>query len=88
FARIIPPDKSAEYFGFYNMVGKFAAVVGPVLIGGVALWARSAGFGGDLPSRLSILSISFLFLAGGGLLFLVDEQRGRQEARYLTESQM
>ncbi|MBU0575685.1 MAG: MFS transporter [Proteobacteria bacterium] len=87
FARIIPPDKAAEYFGFYNMVGKFAAVVGPVLIGGVALWARSAGFGGDLPSRLSILSISFLFLAGGGLLLLVDEQRGRQEARYLMEGE-
>lgn len=88
FARIIPPDKAAEYFGFYNMVGKFAAVVGPVLIGGTAVWARSAGFGGDLASRLSILSISFLFLAGGGLLLLVDEQRGRQEARYLTKSQI
>lgn len=87
FARIIPPDKAAQYFGFYNMVGKFAAVVGPVLIGGAAVWARSAGISGDLASRLSILSIAFLFLAGGGLLLLVDEERGRQEARYIMEGE-
>jgi UMF1 family MFS transporter len=85
FARLIPADKSAEYFGFYNMIGKFAAVIGPVLIGGAGLWARSLGFGGDLASRVGILSIAFLFLAGGALLLKVDEEKGRQEARHLRE---
>ena len=32
YARIIPANKSAEYFGFYNMLGKFAAVLGPLMI--------------------------------------------------------
>ena len=29
FARLIPAEKGGEYFGFYNMVGKFAAILGP-----------------------------------------------------------
>jgi len=33
YTRIIPPDKSAEFFGFYNMLGKFAAIIGPALMG-------------------------------------------------------
>ena len=41
FAGIIPQDKSAEYFGFYNMLGKFAVILGPILIGTVGLFVRS-----------------------------------------------
>ena len=41
FARLIPADKSAEFFGFYNMLGKFAAILGPILMGAVALWTGS-----------------------------------------------
>ena len=44
YAKIIPPQKSAEFFGFYNMLGKFAVVIGPVLMGGVGLLMRSWGF--------------------------------------------
>ncbi|MEE8329220.1 MAG: MFS transporter, partial [Thermodesulfovibrionia bacterium] len=33
YTRIIPSNKSAEFFGFYNMLGKFAAVIGPALMG-------------------------------------------------------
>jgi UMF1 family MFS transporter len=29
YARLIPADKPAEFFGFYNMLGKFAAIIGP-----------------------------------------------------------
>lgn len=85
FARLIPADKSAEFFGFYNMIGKFAAIVGPVLVGGAGLWARSLGLGGDIASRVGILSVCLLFLAGGALLLRVDEAQGRREARYLAE---
>jgi UMF1 family MFS transporter len=85
FARLIPAGKSAEYFGFYNMIGKFAAIIGPILIGGAGLWSRSLGLGGDMASRVGILSISLLFLAGGGLLLRVDEEQGRREARILSE---
>jgi UMF1 family MFS transporter len=85
YAKIIPTDKSAEYFGFYNMLGKFAAVIGPVLMGGVGLLVRSLGYSSNLASRLGIASISVLFLIGGTLLYFVDEEKGKEELKYLTE---
>ncbi len=84
FAKIIPVERSAEYFGFYNMLGKFAAVIGPVLMGGVGLFVRSMGYSSGIASRASITSIALLFLAGGTLFYFVDEERGREEARYLS----
>jgi UMF1 family MFS transporter len=64
FARLIPHLQSAEYFGFFNMIGKFSAVLGPVLTGVVAL-----SFGSQ---RIGILSILILFLGG---LFLLTKVR-------------
>ncbi len=60
YARIIPADKTGEFFGFYNMLGKFASVLGPVLVGVVALLSHNP--------RLSILAILPLFLIGAGVL--------------------
>jgi MFS-type transporter involved in bile tolerance (Atg22 family) len=57
------------------MVGKFAAIVGPLLIGATGLWLSAMGFSDMLATRLSILSVSLLFLAGGILFFFVDEKR-------------
>jgi len=69
FARLIPPRQSAEYFGFFNMIGKFSAVLGPILTGVVAL-----SFGSQ---RLGILSILILFL--GGLFLLIKVQQPSKE---------
>ena len=66
FSRLIPAHEAAELFGFYNMLGKFAAILGPALMGWVAVLTGSA--------RISILSIAALLLAGGGLLLLVDDR--------------
>jgi len=63
YARLIPVGQSAEFFGFYNMLGKFAAVLGPLLMGAASLLAGSA--------RLSILVIILLFAAGAVLLYRV-----------------
>jgi MFS transporter, UMF1 family len=60
YARLIPADKAGEFFGFYNMLGKFAAILGPLLMGGVG-WATGN-------PRLGILAVVILFVAGGGLL--------------------
>lgn len=73
YARIIPRSKSGEFFGFYNMMGKFAAVLGPLMMGWVAVLTGS--------TRLSILSVLLLFIAGAVLLALVDEKSGRAQAR-------
>lgn len=86
YARIIPPDKAGEFFGFYNMMGKFATFFGPLLMGGAGVLIQSLGYSSDFASRLSITSVSLLFLAGGILFYFVDEEKGKQEARYLTEA--
>jgi UMF1 family MFS transporter len=72
FARLIPDGKAGEYFGVYNMMGKFAAVLGPVLVGVTAAATGSA--------RLSIVSIVILFIAGGGLLTRVGGQESGDTA--------
>ena len=68
FGRLVPPGKGGEFFGFYNMMGKFASFLGPLLIGAVAL--------GTGDSRLSITSLVVLFIAGGLLLLRVPDRRG------------
>ena len=65
FGRLVPPGKGGEFFGFYNMMGKFATVVGPLLVAVVALTTGS--------SRASIASLAILFVAGGAVLLLVRE---------------
>ena len=72
YTRIIPPDKSAEFFGFYNMLGKFASIIGPALMGIIALVTGSA--------RLSILSILLLFILGAFFLNKVDVKEGKRLA--------
>ncbi len=64
FGRLIPKEKSAEFFGFYNIFGKFATILGPLLM---ALASRITG-----QSRYGILSLTVLFLIGGLLLSQVS----------------
>jgi UMF1 family MFS transporter len=70
YTRIIPPNKSAEFFGFYNMFGKFAAIMGPALMGTVTI------IYGD--SRIGILSILALFILGAYFLSKVDVEEGKR----------
>lgn len=86
YARIIPADKSAEYFGFYNMLGKFAAVFGPVVMGGAGLLVKSLGYSSNIASRASITSVSIFFIVGGILFYFVDEKKGREEVKFLENS--
>ena len=66
FGRLVPEGKGGEFFGFFNMMGKFASFLGPMLIGIVALTT------GD--SRASIVSLVVLFLIGGILLWRVPKR--------------
>ena len=84
YSRIIPADRSAEYFGFYNMLSRFATVAGPILVGTTALLVRSMGYQSTTASRISIVSVAILFLAGGFVLSHVDESKGKKEAQYLS----
>ena len=70
YASMIPADKSAEFFGFYNMLGKFATVLGPVLMGVVGVLTGS--------TRLSLLAVVALFVVGAVLLYSVNVAEGRE----------
>jgi UMF1 family MFS transporter len=94
YSRLIPKNKVAEYYGFYNMLGKFAVIFGPLLMGLSGLIARRLLMPpaptpdqviavGQLASRWGIASISILFIAGAVLFYFVDEEKGRQQAALL-----
>ncbi len=72
FGSMIPASKTAEFFGFFNMVGKFAAILGPALMG----WVPTVT--GD--ARDGILAVTVLFIAGGTLLLRVNVEEGRRMA--------
>jgi UMF1 family MFS transporter len=86
FSRLIPSDKAAEYFGFYNMLGKFAVIFGPALMGLTGLMVKKALLPpspslyelehiGQIASRAGIASVMILFIIGGVLFYFVrDEQ--------------
>ena len=74
FSRIIPRSKATEFFGFYNMVGKFASILGPLLMAFVPILISAAD------ERDTILVLVFLFVAGGCLLWRVDVEKGARIA--------
>ncbi|SHF14624.1 MFS transporter, UMF1 family [Marinitoga hydrogenitolerans DSM 16785] len=65
YGKLIPKSKSAEFFGFYNIFGKFAAILGPFLVGFFSQITKNSRFG--------VLSISILFVIGAILLIRVKE---------------
>lgn len=60
-STLIPKGREADFFGFYSLCGKSAAVLGPLIFGGVS---RAAG--GN--QRTAILSVMVMFLIGAVLL--------------------
>ena len=77
YARLIPREHAGRLFGLYNMMGKFAAVIGPLLVGWVSVLSGS--------SRTGILSVLILFFAGAWLLSRVDVAQGQREAQALED---
>jgi len=66
FAGLIPQDRSAQFFGFYNMVGKYSVILGPALMGVSAYVSNNP--------RAGIASLLIFFLIGGILLCFVKEK--------------
>jgi UMF1 family MFS transporter len=65
FSSLIPEDKAAEFFGFYNFIGKSSVFIGPFMVSGIALLTNSPGLG--------ILSLLLLFIPGLILLRRVPD---------------
>ena len=65
YSTLIPRNRSSEFFGVYNMLGKFAALLGPLLVGLVTYMTDS--------SRLGIFSVSLFFIIG--LYLFIKQQK-------------
>ncbi|MBB5180171.1 UMF1 family MFS transporter [Planomicrobium koreense] len=65
FAKLVPKENSNEFFGFYNIFGKFAAILGPLL---VAVTSQVTG-----NSSMGVFSLVVLFVIGLAILSRVPE---------------
>src|SRR5687767_8829384 len=73
FARLIPRDRTSEFFGFFAVAERFATVFGP------AIFTISVMLTGN--SKSAILAILGLFVAGAAVLSKVDEAEGMRAAQ-------
>jgi MFS transporter, UMF1 family len=65
YGKLIPKEKSSEFFGFFNIFGRFAAILGPALMGTIGIITGS--------SRWGLLGIFLLFIIGAVILRKVEE---------------
>ncbi|MBQ9057631.1 MAG: MFS transporter [Atopobiaceae bacterium] len=65
FGKIIPKNKSNEYYGFFDIFGRYASVAGTGLVSGVALLTGSASMG--------VLSVGILLVIGFVLLLMIKD---------------
>ncbi len=90
YSRLIPENQAGQFYGFYNMLGKFAAILGPVMIGSVGLIVKGTLLPlattpeqftaiTQIASRWGIGSIALLFIIGGILLYFVNEEKAQEE---------
>lgn len=65
FGKLVPKQNSNEFFGFYNIFGRFAAILGPLLVG---ITAQVTG-----NSSTGVFSLIVLFIIGFIILRFVPE---------------
>jgi len=66
YGKLVPAEQASEYFGFFDVFGKFSAVIGPALFGVVAQLTGITNYG--------VLAVMLMFVVGGGIfMFLVPK---------------
>jgi MFS transporter, UMF1 family len=73
FAKLVPKENSNEFFGFYNIFGKFASIMGPLLVG---LTAQITG-----RSNMGVFSLIILFVIGIFFLSRVSEPKNAEVSK-------
>lgn len=67
YGKLVPKQRSAQFFGFYDIFGKFAAILGPFMVGYIGHLAGN--------TRVGVFSLIALFFLGGLLLLSVREEQ-------------
>ncbi|MDX1973705.1 MAG: MFS transporter [Candidatus Sumerlaeia bacterium] len=65
FAGLVPAAEAGEFFGVYNLLGKFSSFMGPILITGCTVALQQAGVDSAVIQRVVLLALLPLFLVGG-----------------------
>ena len=66
YGKLVPAEQASEYFGFFDVFGKFSAVIGPALFGIVAQITGITNYG--------VLAVMLMFVVGGSVfMFLVPK---------------
>ena len=78
FARMIPPDRSSEYFGFFSVFEKFAGILGPLAFGSAVALTGS--------SRPAVLMLVAFFVLGALVLTRVDLAEGERQVAALRQT--
>lgn len=63
YGKLVPAEQASEYFGFFDVFGKFSAVIGPALFGITAQLTGVTNYGA--------LAVMGMFILGGGILFFL-----------------
>lgn len=71
FGKLVPPENASEFFGFFDVFGKFSAVIGPALFGLVAQLTGVTNYGA--------LAVMGMFIVGGVALMLVPRNIERMK---------
>jgi UMF1 family MFS transporter len=66
FAKLVPKANSNEFFGLYNIFGKFAAIMGPAMIGVITIATGESKYG--------VVSLIVLFVLGAAILTQVKPE--------------
>lgn len=74
FAKLVPAEKSGEFFGVFDIFGKGAAFLGTLLVGGCTSLALAFGASEDLALHVGILPVSILFVVGFFLFLFTARQ--------------
>jgi len=72
FGKLVPPENTAQFFGFYDIFGKFATILGPLMVGYIAVRTGN--------TRAGVFSLIVLFALGGFLLLFVRENSTNESA--------
>ena len=68
---MVPEEKSAEFFGFFGVSSKFAAIIGPSVFAYIGQLTGS--------SRYGIIAVASFFILGIFFLSRVDVEKGKRE---------
>ena len=72
FGRLVPKERANEYYGFFDIFGRYASVMGTFLVSVITAATGNASLG--------VLSIGVLLVVGLVMLFTLPDARGERAA--------